>query len=209
MKKLLCLIALFVCLASPAAYAQFASGLSKSTSSVRPKVKVTKEYKRGYKGFVELGYSAGSIEHYDDDYGYESEPRVQASLYTSHGYQFNPWIYLGAGAGMEFSREIYMPIFADFRVNLNNPNKHKCTPYLGTCLGGTVFAYTEYCQGEGGVYFDLSLGLRIALPKNALHMSMGYQLMSIASSYEYSYYEGGYGVPEPGHRFSFRLGYEF
>lgn len=47
---------------------------------------------KGYKGYVDTGYSIGVGDY---DLG-----RVEIN--TSHGYQFSPFVFLGAGTGLHF-----------------------------------------------------------------------------------------------------------
>ena len=46
----------------------------------------------GYRGFIDAGYSIGVGDY---EFG-------RFKVNTSHGYQFNPYLSLGAGAGMHF-----------------------------------------------------------------------------------------------------------
>ena len=45
-----------------------------------------------YRGFIDAGYSIGV-----GDYEFD-----RFEVNTSHGYQFNPYLFLGAGAGLHF-----------------------------------------------------------------------------------------------------------
>ena len=88
--------------------------------SVRPSVrenakKSTKTWNRdfikGYHGFIDFGggFAAGS----------SGSALVSAS--TSHGYQFNPYYYLGVGVGYNyhaFTLGNSIPLFGNFRANL-------------------------------------------------------------------------------------------
>ncbi len=51
------------------------------------------EQSKGYRGFAEVGYGIGVGDY---DFG-------RFSIETSHGYQFNHYIFLGAGLGFQFS----------------------------------------------------------------------------------------------------------
>lgn len=117
---------------------------------------------RGYKGFVELGM--GATFH---NYGIVAEQKGNQrfttaygiELMTSHGFQFNNRLYLGAGIGINECTEtnIMIPMFADFRINILNK---RISPVL-YFRGG--YAVGEYHGGYAG----LGIGIRIGLKRNA------------------------------------------
>ena len=62
----------------------------------------------GYKGFFDVGGGIGIRDFGDNIF----------SISTSHGYQFSPYFFLGAGIGVEYHTKweaTFMPIFADMR----------------------------------------------------------------------------------------------
>lgn len=77
----------------------------------------------GYKGHVDAGYSVGIGDY---DFG-------RFEVNTTHGYQVNPYIFLGAGTGLHFmssyktgdmeipldvrDSKVDIPVFANFRSN--------------------------------------------------------------------------------------------
>ena len=77
----------------------------------------------GYKGHVDTGYSIGIGDY---DFG-------RFEVNTTHGYQVNPYIFLGAGTGLHFmssyktgdmeipldvrDSKVDIPVFANFRSN--------------------------------------------------------------------------------------------
>ncbi len=146
----------------------------------------------GYKGFADMG---GGV-------CFNGEGS-QFSLSTSHGYQFNPYIFLGAGAGFDlYYGDFAMPIYADFRANFINRN---VTPFAGVKLGYSATSMS-------GVFFSPSLGLAFALSNGfGLNLSMAYKLQS----YEYydSYYGYGsyydYTCRDIVGSFNFSVGFEF
>jgi hypothetical protein len=124
-----------------------------------------------YRGFVDAGYAIGQGDY---DFG-----RIEVN--TSHGYQFNPHIFLGAGVGFHFASsyktsdedialdirdsKVDVPVFADVRYNVL---KKKVSPYIDL-KGGT------YVNNNGGLYVNLSAGCRIATnAKQAVNISVGY-----------------------------------
>lgn len=115
-----------------------------------------KKSAKGYKGFVETGYSLGI-----GDYSYN-----RFELSTSHGYKFNSYLFLGAGVGLcaYETDDIAIPFFADFRVNFS---KDKITPIGGIKLG--------YSLGDfEGVYGSIDIGVRFGLSgKKAMTVKFG------------------------------------
>lgn len=141
----------------------------------------------GYKGFVDLGLTSHD---------------KSLQLDTSHGYQFNNYVYLGAGLGIhnyyDFKDNLFVvPLFLNFRVNFVN---ERVTPFLDLKLG--------YGSGDlEGSYTALGLGLRIGVGgKKAVNLQLG--INSQATDYEYYDYDS-YIVYELMGGFSFRVGFEF
>lgn len=158
---------------------------------------------RGYRGDVELSYLIGAGDFATD--------RVE--LTTSHGYQFNPYIYLGGGLGFQYwgDQEFFtMPIFTDFRVNFM---KGKIIPNAGVKLG---IAAQLNDDAAAGVYFNPSVGVKFMLSrKNAVNVSLGYTVQTLNSDYIYGYGNGSdygyyyyYGTTTF-NSINFKVGYEF
>ena len=124
-----------------------------------------------YRGFADAGYTFG-IGDYD---------MGRFEINTSHGYQINPFIYLGAGLGLHFmpeyetpdmdialdSREskVDIPVFANAKFNMS---RGKYAPFIDGKVG-------TYVTNNGGLYMNVSAGLRIATnEKQAVNVSIGY-----------------------------------
>lgn len=124
-----------------------------------------------YKGYVDAGYSIGIGDY---EFG-----RVEIN--TSHGYQFNPYFFLGAGVGLHFmpsyetsgmdipldvrDSKVDIPVFANIRSHFS---KGKFAPFADL-KGGT------YITNGGGLYVVASVGIRYALnDKQGLSLSLGY-----------------------------------
>ena len=124
-----------------------------------------------YRGFFDAGYTIGI---YDYDFG-------RFEVNTSHGFQINPYLFLGAGVGFHFmpsyttpdmnipldTREshVEIPIFFNARCNIL---KGKFSPFVDI-KGGT------YVTNNSGLYANLSVGCRIATnQKQAVNISLGY-----------------------------------
>ena len=108
---------------------------------------------KGYRGFADwdnmLSISFAFIA------GDGGESRVITGFTTSHGYQFNNWLYVGGGTGFMYDLNwkkgmvnygdprMVIPIFAEGRLDAK---WGKFTPYFSARLGGNVASH-------GGVYF--------------------------------------------------------
>lgn len=182
---------------------------------------------RGYRGFVDWSNTAtldlGFLSA-DNEPGDETE--IFTGISTSHGYQFNDWLYVGGGIGFEYnlSRKEYghplmdntgttklrciVPIFAEGRLDAK---WGRFTPYFSARIGANV-------ANHGGIYFSPMVGYRFNWGRrSAINLGLGMTLFG----YRY-YYPSHILLPEGGiingpltHyqasdvRFSLRLGYEF
>lgn len=174
---------------------------------------------KGYRGFVDVEYYLTIDARSKSRFGFS----------TSHGYQVLPYLYVGAGVGMQFitdmldpsegvwsyKRKTFMPIpvFADVRMDLL---KNKISPYLDV-RAGKVFGDKAF-----GLMFNPSVGCRYELNKNiALNLSLGYSLQStdlypILDEYTILHKDGvasnntsAYWENNPYHSLSIKVGVEF
>ena len=146
---------------------------------------------QGYRGMVELGQG----------FGWGSMSYV-AKVTTTHGYMFNPYLYLGGFVSLGTCEAIdweyyvntndfyhYTPfnfrLGADFRTYMS---KGKVAPFVGVQLGLDLYG------NEPFVYFSGQAGIRFAL-KNKLGLNFALQ---IGSS---DYFAAGEVI--------FKLGFEF
>lgn len=158
----------------------------------------------GYRGFVDFGYTIGT-----GDYNLG-----RLELTTSHGYHFNPYIFLGAGTGFHYyctdeADEFVIPVFADFRANFI---KGPIVPFATLKLG---YSFTTSEFDNLGVYLAPAIGVKFMLHnKQALSVSLGYtcQWTKIDEYYEYDpyssyphYYSGTLNLSG----LSLKLGFEF
>ena len=124
-----------------------------------------------YRGNVDAGYSIGIGDY---DFG-----RVEIN--TSHGYQFNPYFFLGAGTGVHFmssyktegmdvaldqrESQVDIPVFANIRCNILDK---KLSPFIDV-KGGT------FVTNNGGLYVSASIGCRYTINESyAVNLSLGY-----------------------------------
>lgn len=143
--------------------------------------------KSGYRGFIDFGYTVGT-----GDYG---EGRVEFA--TSHGYQFNHYLYAGVGAGVHYYHEadvVEIPIFAHVRSEFLD---YFISPFFDFKVGYTVYDAT-------GFYMTPSVGCRFAVGgRSGLSIGFGYTMQRI----EYDdYYDSG-SVNCGG--FSIKVGFDF
>lgn len=122
--------------------------------------------KKGYHGYASLaggGYISSNL-----SWGGWGGGLV--SLQTIHGYQFNPYVYLGGGTGLDFviaynhwgEVGVCVPLFADLRLSVPS---HSAAPFLDLKLGGYAPLSKVYIWGDesrpvsyGGFYFSPSVG---------------------------------------------------
>ncbi len=124
-----------------------------------------------YRGYIDAGYSIGVGDY---DFG-------RFEINTSHGYQINPYLFIGAGTGLHFmssyktkgmdipldvrDSKVDIPVFANIRCNFL---KKKVCPFLDV-KGGT------YVTNSGGLYVNASAGCRFSInEKQAINLSIGY-----------------------------------
>ena len=165
---------------------------------------------KGYRGFFDLEFYKSIDAISEDHFGFS----------TTHGYQFKPWLFVGAGAGMKISHnkhckhdfakktDFYMfPVFADVRFDLL---KSKFSPYLD-CRVGYTLGNKAY-----SLMFNPSVGCRMGLTdKLAINASLGYSMqrtdiavVSIGNTAIW-HHEGSNEQNNPYHCLSIKLGVEF
>lgn len=129
-----------------------------------------------YRGFVDASFLVGN------DGVYKDFNTTGGGISTSHGYQLNPYIFLGGGVAYHYYNSDYfdghsaVPVFANFRVNMNS---NKISPFFDAKVG--------YSAGDfEGVYASPSFGVRIGLKENlGINFSVGYT----AQGFKYEDYD--------------------
>lgn len=137
--------------------------------------------KTGYKGFVDLGYTIGV--------GDWAVDRLEIS--TSHGYQFNPYLYAGAGVAANYylDAEVFgLPIFAHVRGNILD---NSISPYVDFRIGYSPL------KDVLGLYMAPSVGCKIY----SFNVSLGYVMQKVTDDY--------YDITVNCGGFSLKVGYEF
>lgn len=166
----------------------------------------------GYHGFADLGYTIGI-----GDYTFD-----RFELSSTHGYQFNPYLFLGGGIGFHIMQEyetpnmdipldcrdfmLDIPVYAETRITFIDGN---ISPFISG-RGGYYFTH------NGGLYLNVSAGCRFAISTNyAINVFVGYSYEKLEfdsferfnSSSSMDYSTGKRKFPTEG--FSIRVGYEF
>ncbi len=119
-----------------------------------------------YRGFADVGLSVVAT---------EGQSAVSFALTTSHGYQVNPYLFLGAGVGVgvsggsSTSTEVSVPIFGQTRINFTTK---RISPYLdfkggydvGDFKGGILspsfgisMPVSNYCAIDFGISYSCKL----------------------------------------------------
>ena len=130
------------------------------------------------------GYN-GSIE-YERDINSSDSHLITSAMFTVHGYQFNPYLFLGAGIGfqhMEYEdgglklsfTESTIPLFADAKIHLL---KTRIAPFVEGRIG--------YCiKGFKGLYFNPSVGVSFGIsPKTGGILAFGYSFQKLKGNEE-------------------------
>lgn len=141
---------------------------------------------RGYRGFVDssnfldinIGFIAGS----------PGDSHVSTGFTTSHGYQFNRWLYIGGGTGFIYNlnwknpiavsyndkSRYVIPVFAEVRLDAR---WNRFTPYFSTHIGGNI-------AERGGLYFSPTVGYRLNWGrKSAINFGLGVTIYGNTCSY--------------------------
>ena len=194
MKKFVLLVALL---------STFALGMNAQSQAV---------FTHGYRGFADIGYTIGVGDY---EFG-------RFEVNTTHGYQINPYFFVGAGAGLHFmssyetpgmdialdtrDSKVSIPVFAAARVNFT---KTKVSPFIDL-KGGT------FVNNNDGLYIVASVGCRIAtVGKQGVDISLGYTYEKLefetfgrfTSSHNMNYTRNPRKLDAEG--ISIKVGYEF
>ena len=141
---------------------------------------------RGYRGFVDwtnrLSHHTYANSYEDETYSWSAN-HYSPGISTSHGYQFNTWLF--AGAGIDYSLEdsggyyyyapkhhynlhnYFLSVFGEVRTDLQFG---KFTPFADIRLG-------KNATSNGTVYFSPSIGYRFNWGRKVgINVGLGYTL---------------------------------
>lgn len=137
----------------------------------------------GFRGAVEFGYVAGDLKG----------PELTFSL----GGQINPYLFIGAGSGLQYLTDLEkacIPVFADIKGYLL---KGSITPYVSLKIG---YKFPLYAGLDGGFYCSPTVGVRaMTTNRSAIILGIGFSSQKI-QNWRYSF---------TGNGFTIKLGYEF
>lgn len=159
-----------------------------------------RERHMAYKGFANFGLGSSF---------YDGSNSTSFVLTTSHGVQVNPYIFAGAGIGVNLSSSsetsgatVVAPIFGQVRLNFLN---RQISPFFDLKGGGTVGDL------KGG-YLEPSIGVSMPVAnKFAIDFSFAYTMYTHKEKYTewYGYYFANYSNTEILHNIGFKFGFEF
>lgn len=142
-----------------------------------PIITQAQELQKGYRGMVDAGYCY---------YISQINPST-IEITTSHGYQFNPYLFLGAGIGFNLTgkcewgevagkpynkrdAKVDIPLFFNVRANLT---KTRFSPFVDGRIGA-------YINNDGNIYANGSIGCRYALNEDiGISVSVGYEIRKV------------------------------
>lgn len=133
-----------------------------------------KEPQRGYRGFFDWDNSIGTTDYFDNSTGEGGRKTMWyfGLLNTTHGYQFNNHVFVGAGFLISLSEylEGMVPVYLDFRYDCSFG---KFTPYADL-RGGMNFS-----DGPS-LYLSPTVGYRFNWGRRAnLNVGLGLTLRGI------------------------------
>ncbi len=153
--------------------------------------------KAGYAGFVDASVLATMT----------GESAVSVS--TTHGYCFNPFVFVGAGLACDVYRDVlFTPVYAAARFTLRDS---WLAPYIGVRVGFSP-GKKDGSHWAMGAYCSPSLGLRLALNGHrAVNVGIAYVLQSQSTDYSYDDgYKRYFGTTvDVHHSIALRVGFEF
>lgn len=107
----------------------------------------------------------GGLPYLGDPRGFSARFDLAGSLFHPisidmvYGYNFNDYLFLGAGAGARFFNTASIPLYGEFNYSIL---KRRVTPYIGL-RAGAAFDVTKRTNGEpmAAGYFAVDLGTKI------------------------------------------------
>ena len=120
-----------------------------------------------YRGFVGMSYTWSLKEYDEDELDY-------ISLWTSHGVQLNPYLFVGGGVGADGGKGIGIPVFAHVRSDLHRVTNSGIAPYIDIKIGYSVWGTSwQYEDGGNGLYNQNEIGAHFYLGHSKTGISIG------------------------------------
>lgn len=167
-------------------------------------------YRPGYQGEIEISYGIGV--------GDLGSSRV--IFQTVHGYRFNPYLFVGAGVGVDYNTDIesvFIPVFANVKGYFT---RTMVRPYISLDLGYAVateslelppkigYAYTEKID-IGGLLINPAFGASIRVSnRHSVNLAAGYRMQSIPA-YVYTTSYGQEVKRQMSGAVNFKIGFMF
>ncbi len=149
---------------------------------------LARQPQRGYRGFIDWSNNLRS-----EKYQYELLDGAMfthrttffyTGISTSHGYQFNPLLFVGGGLDIEYNSKLADYIFAPFAHVRTDFKFNNFTPFAEARLGYAM-------RDGGGVYFSPNIGYRFNWGrKMGVNVGLGLTLLGYHEDY-YSIATGG------------------
>lgn len=164
---------------------------------------------RGYRGFIDWSNDINTETMWSED---NRRTVYYTGLSTSHGYQFNPWLYVGAGLDYEYNSLLSSHICAPFVHGRTDLLLGGLTPF-----GEVRFGYN--LARNGGIYFSPNIGYRFNWGRKVgINLGVGltlvrysYDVYDIAQNPDGYWTTGDFLGTKRDSKlfFSFRLGFDF
>ncbi len=177
----------------------FLSFLTLSASARQPN--------RGYRGFLEW---SNDLYFYNAP-GWGNHASWFTGFSTSHGMQFNRWLFVGAGLEYEYCRNEGRHICAPFIQGRADLKFDRFSPFADIRIGYDL-------TSEGRIFFSPTVGYRFNWGRK-VGINLGIGLTLVNYSYPlYDFYDCGdyYSIVDTGKRassnrayLSFRVGFDF
>ncbi|MDE5594136.1 MAG: outer membrane beta-barrel protein [Muribaculaceae bacterium] len=163
---------------------------------------------RGYRGFIDWD---NNLTQYDVWYQGNHKTYFYTGVSISHGYQFNPNFFLGAGLGVQYNKysdSYIVPLFIQVRTD---QKFGKFTPFGDLRVGFS-------CTDGGGLYLSPSIGYRFNWGRKVgVNVGVGLTVKgSVVDIFEGKYYDDGiFNITQIGTEyrtkllFAFRVGFDF
>lgn len=104
-----------------------------------------------------MAFNTGITSYGVDDYDVDIDNDWNVGLHLGLGYQFNPYVYLGIGACINYTldnEESYLPVYGQLRCHLKNA---KNAPFVDFKIG-KILNTTGWHDADGKLYVSPSLG---------------------------------------------------
>ena len=173
---------------------------------------------RGYRNMTELAIFYGvNFKNNPTNYDYYNgtQDDIGISLQTINGYQFWPYLFVGAGVGID-RFVTFQQTFSPFFVRVSSEFlKRKVTPYVYLDGGYSVMwrqpTNTDVTyKNEGGAYTSAGGGVRIYTRSRAsVILSAGYKMNMSSSTASYNYGSYTYTTQRTYQRFVMNIGVSF